>query len=136
MTSLACGHRVTTILAVTDRTLMRMTTSALSLLTTQVLYMRLYSYLTVHAVTRNHQQLQYLVSLSLFPSLPSPPIATKALQDAGINYSEIEQAVVGYVYGMQLCVCVCVCRPYLVTTTHLLITCLLLTVNICYTNHN
>lgn len=25
---------------------------------------------------------------------------TKALQDAGINYNEIEQAYVGYVYGM------------------------------------
>src|SRR5213593_2440474 len=28
---------------------------------------------------------------------------TKALQDAGIPYSEVEQAVVGYVYGESTC---------------------------------
>lgn len=26
-------------------------------------------------------------------------LATKAMQDAGVKYTEIEQAVVGYVYG-------------------------------------
>ena len=34
--------------------------------------------------------------------------AHKALKDAGLHFSAIEQAVVGYVYG-EIFVCMCVC---------------------------
>ena len=39
-----------------------------------------------------------VISLSLSLSLSLSP-ATKALKDAKVDYSDIEQAVVGYVYG-------------------------------------
>ena len=32
-------------------------------------------------------------------------VATKAMQDAGVKYGDIEQVVVGYVYGKTLRIC-------------------------------
>ena len=41
----------------------------------------------------------------LSPHLTHPSAATKALKDAGIPYSDVEQAVVGYVYGELIFAC-------------------------------